>query len=145
MQKKNYYYSILINFIRNEEDSSIITYLSSSINYLIAIDPVNKGIDGNTKKIIKIKNENNDDLLPFLNILLLMRMKIVQKMLSVGLLKDIRMIIINIKYRLKRKIFLLIMEIYECEYFLHISYSYVQVDNEDDLIIKLMLNIKLNT
>jgi len=64
--KKDSYYTILINYIRNEKDSSITEKLLSGMNYLVTIDPLTEEKDIKAEKIIKIKNEKMDDLLLFM-------------------------------------------------------------------------------
>ena len=191
--KKDSYYTILINFIRNEEGSSITNYLLSGINYLVTIDPLNKGIDGKSKKIIKIKNENTDDLLPFLTNFNSLNCKLdiykklnaqEEKYSSINEYDNCAEDVISwaseryqddyYEYRIQikeedfssynGKLCMLYVssieinkqhEIYGRDIVIpdnipqqiifkkevkHISYSYVQVDNEDDLIIK--FNVK---
>ena len=64
--KKNSYYTVLISFTRKEADSEITNELESGINYLVTIDPSKKEDEQISQKIIKIKNDKANELLPFM-------------------------------------------------------------------------------
>ena len=63
---KNSFYTIVVNFVRNDIVSLITDKLQSGMNYLITIDPLKKENEENSNKIIKIYNDKYLDARPFL-------------------------------------------------------------------------------
>ena len=66
--KNNTYYTILVNFGREEieEDSFITNKIQTGMVYLVTIDPTNKDTFSFGNKIVKFKNEQISNKLPFM-------------------------------------------------------------------------------